>query len=176
MRKPWRPDMPALLPPPRMRQCSGLSRSFLRGPDGPCGDSTRTSPALRRSYRAKETAGQNKIRITKVSTVLGEPRRAYWLGLIMARTVKVPPGRHELLCKAALAASSEAQRITSLAMGQPRRTTRRSTRTARMCSVLPGYVTQAVRSMSALVAGVCIRLRCSRRSWSLPDDERTLNQ
>src|SRR5262252_3134714 len=84
MRKPWRPEMPALLPPARMRQCSGLSRSFLRGPDGPRGASTWTTPALWRSYRAKETAGQNKIRITKVSTLPGEPRPAprlisyYW--------------------------------------------------------------------------------------------------
>src|SRR5215467_12223298 len=74
MRKRWRPEMPALLPPARMRQCSGLSRSFLRGPAGPRGASTWTSPALWRSYRAKETAGQNKIRITKVSTLPGEPR------------------------------------------------------------------------------------------------------
>ena len=54
----------------------GLSRSFLRGPDGPCGGSTWTTPALRRSYRARETAGGNKIRITRVSTVSGEPRDA----------------------------------------------------------------------------------------------------
>jgi hypothetical protein len=66
--------MPTLLPPTRMRQCSASSRSFLRGPDGPCGGSTWTSPALRRSYRTRETAGQSKIRITKVSTVSGEPR------------------------------------------------------------------------------------------------------
>ena len=72
----WRPDMPALLPPSRMRQCSGSSRSFLRGPDGPCGGSTWTRPALRRSYRARETTSGNKIRITKVSTVSGEPRMA----------------------------------------------------------------------------------------------------
>jgi hypothetical protein len=70
----WRPEMPALLPPARMRPCSGLSRSFLRGPDGPCGGSIWATPALRRSYWARETAGGNKIRMTKVSTVLGEPR------------------------------------------------------------------------------------------------------
>ena len=74
MRRHWRPDMPALLPPARMHQCSGSSRSCLRGPDGPRGASTWTSPALRRSYRARENAGQSKIRITKVSTVPGEPR------------------------------------------------------------------------------------------------------
>src|SRR6478735_8393666 len=74
MRRHWRPDMPALLPPSTMRQCPASSRSFLRGPDGPYGGSTWTSPALRRSYRAQETAGQSKIRITKVSTVSGEPR------------------------------------------------------------------------------------------------------
>jgi integrase-like protein len=72
--KHWRPEMPAFLPPARMRHCSGLSRSFLRGPGGPCGGSTWTTPTLRRSHRARETAGGNKIRITKVSTVLGEPR------------------------------------------------------------------------------------------------------
>ena len=42
-------------------------------------------------------------------------------GLIMACSVKVPPGRREWLCSAALAASSEAQRITSSAMGQSRK-------------------------------------------------------
>jgi hypothetical protein len=68
--------MPSLLPPARMRQCPASSRSFLRGPDGPCGGSTWTGPALRRSYRARENAGQNKIRITKVSMVSGEPRRS----------------------------------------------------------------------------------------------------
>jgi hypothetical protein len=48
-----------------------------RRPDGPpCGGSTWTSPALRRSYRATEDRGRNKIRITKVSTVSGEPRPA----------------------------------------------------------------------------------------------------
>ena len=68
--------MPALLLPPTMRPCSASSRSFLLGgPDGPaCGGSTWTSPALRRSYRARENRGRNKIRITKVSTVSGEPR------------------------------------------------------------------------------------------------------
>ena len=47
----------------------------------PTGASTWTSPALWRSYRAKETAGQNKIRITKVSTLPGEPRAPHgtWL-------------------------------------------------------------------------------------------------
>ena len=40
----------------------------------------------------------------------------------MARTVKVPPGRRERLCWAALAASSEAHRITSSALGQSSRT------------------------------------------------------
>src|SRR6185312_10495580 len=59
-----------------MRQCPASSRSFLRGPDGPCEGSTWTSPALRRSYRARETTGESKIRITKVSTVPGEPRAA----------------------------------------------------------------------------------------------------
>jgi hypothetical protein len=69
--------MPALLPPTKMRLCSAKSRSFLLGgPDGPArGASTWTTPALRRSYRARENRGKNKIRITKVSTVLGEPRR-----------------------------------------------------------------------------------------------------
>ena len=38
------------------------------------------------------------------------------LGLTAARTVKVPSGRRERLCRAALAASSEAQRITSSAL------------------------------------------------------------
>ena len=42
----------------------------------------------------------------------------------MARTVKVPPGRRERLCWAALAASSEAHRITSSALGQSSRTAR----------------------------------------------------
>jgi len=41
---------------------------------GPGPGSTWTSPALRRSYRARENRGRNKIRITKVSTVSGEPR------------------------------------------------------------------------------------------------------
>jgi hypothetical protein len=53
--------MPALPPPARMRQCPASSRSFLRRPDGPCGDSTWTSPALRRSYKARENRDQNKI-------------------------------------------------------------------------------------------------------------------
>ena len=68
--------MPVLLLPSTMRPCSASSRSFLLGgPDGPaCGGSTWTSPALRRSYRARENRGRNKIRITKVSTVSGEPR------------------------------------------------------------------------------------------------------
>src|SRR5215467_4856115 len=73
MRRHWRPNMPALLPPARMHQCSGSSRSFLRGPDGPRGASTWTSPALRRSYRARESAGQSKIRITKSPQLQGNP-------------------------------------------------------------------------------------------------------
>src|SRR5215469_12149175 len=76
MRRHWRPNMPALVPPPRMRQRSGSSRSFLRGPDALAGGSTWTTPALQRSYRARETARGNKIRISKVSTVTGEPRLA----------------------------------------------------------------------------------------------------
>jgi len=79
--------MPALLLPSTMRLCSASSRSFLLGgPDGPpCGGSTWTSPALRRSYRATENRGRNKIRITKVSTVPGEPRldnkeASFWRG------------------------------------------------------------------------------------------------
>jgi hypothetical protein len=39
-------------------------------------------------------------------------------GLMTARTVKVPPGRRERLCWAALAASSEAHKITSSAREQ----------------------------------------------------------
>src|SRR5450755_535948 len=38
--------------------------------------------------------------------------RTWQPGWTVARTVKVPPGRREWLCRAALAASSEAQRIT----------------------------------------------------------------
>ena len=60
------------------------------------------------------------------------------LRLTMARMVKVPPGRRERLCWAALAASSEAHRITSSALGQSSRTARRSARTVRMCLVPPG--------------------------------------
>jgi hypothetical protein len=68
--------MPALLPPTRMRLGPAKSGSLLLGgPDGPaCGASTWTTPALRRSYRARGDSGRNQIRITKVSTVLGEPR------------------------------------------------------------------------------------------------------
>src|SRR4029453_5285976 len=87
MRRHWQPDMPALVPPARRRQGSGLSRSFLRGPGGPCGGSTWTSPALRRSYKARESAGQSKIRITKVSTVSGEPRSAGLPGLLAGSVV-----------------------------------------------------------------------------------------
>ena len=53
--------MRPLLPPPRMRQCSAQSGSFLLGPDGPCGGCTWTCPALRRSHRARENRDQNKI-------------------------------------------------------------------------------------------------------------------
>jgi hypothetical protein len=49
--------MPTLLPPPTIGRCSVSSRSFLLGPDGPCGGSTWTSPALRRSYRTTGEPG-----------------------------------------------------------------------------------------------------------------------
>jgi hypothetical protein len=67
-----------------------LSRSFLRGPDGPCGASIWTRPAPRRSYRARKNRGRNKIRITKVSTISGEPRIADYgqLVLILAALVR----------------------------------------------------------------------------------------
>src|SRR5215467_8243065 len=64
--------------------------------------------------------------------------RTWWPGLIAARTVKVPPGRRESLWSAALAASSDAQRITSSAMGQSVSKGRRSARTNRMCSAAVG--------------------------------------
>ena len=69
-----------LLPPSSIARCSAKSRSFLLGPDGPAGASTWTAPALRRSHRARENRGQNKISSIKVSTVRGEPRddRAPW--------------------------------------------------------------------------------------------------
>jgi hypothetical protein len=47
-------------------------------------------------------------------------------------------GQAERLCWAALAASSEAHRITSSARGQSSRIARRPARTARMCSVPAG--------------------------------------
>ncbi len=53
--------MSPLLPPPRIRRCSAQSRSFLLGPDGPCGGCTWTGPALRRSYKQEEPGDQNKI-------------------------------------------------------------------------------------------------------------------
>ncbi len=83
--------MPPLLPPPIMRPCSAQSRSFLLGgPDSPpCGGSTWTSPALWRSYRARENRGRNKIRITKVSTVPGEPRAKAAHG-VLPRCTKTP--------------------------------------------------------------------------------------
>ena len=68
--------MSSLLLPPMMRRCSAKSRSFLLGrPDGlPAGASTWTAPALRRFHWATENRGQNKISLTRVSTVSGEPR------------------------------------------------------------------------------------------------------
>jgi len=47
---------------------SGLSRSFLRRPDGLYGLPWTVS-ALRRCYRARVTAGQNKIHIASVFTL-----------------------------------------------------------------------------------------------------------
>jgi hypothetical protein len=41
--------------------CSAQSRSFLRGPGGPCGGSIWTGPALRRSNSARENRDQTKI-------------------------------------------------------------------------------------------------------------------
>jgi hypothetical protein len=62
-----------LLPPPRMRRCSAQSRSFLLGPDGPCGASTWTGPALRQSHRTTRTGTKQGQQI-KVSAVSGELR------------------------------------------------------------------------------------------------------
>jgi hypothetical protein len=44
-----------------------------------CGGSIWTAPALRRSYRARRNRDRNKIRITKVSTVSGEPRKWFMM-------------------------------------------------------------------------------------------------
>ncbi len=66
--------MSPLLPPSRMRQCSAPSRSFLRGPAGPCGGCIWTRPALRRSHRARRTGTETRSAQIKVSTVRGEPR------------------------------------------------------------------------------------------------------
>jgi hypothetical protein len=65
--------MPPPLQPPTIGWCSASSRSFLLGPDGPCGGSTWTSPALRRSHRARRTGRRNKIRITKSPRFEGNP-------------------------------------------------------------------------------------------------------
>ena len=81
--------------------------------------------------------------------------RAQRSGLTVARTVKVPPGRRDRLCWAAFAASSEAQRIASSALGQSWNTARRSARITRTWSVPPGYVTSVERGPSVLGAGVC---------------------
>ncbi len=108
--------MSALLPPTRMRPCSAKSRSFLRGgPDGPaCGASTWTTPVLWRSHRARQNRSRNKIRITKVSTVLGEPRftnteRLALAGMMDVRQSGPGPGTQSRRAnRAALAADGRA--------------------------------------------------------------------
>ncbi len=71
---------------------------------------------------------------TLSSTSMRMERRPGWTA---ARTMKVPPERRESLCRALLAASSEAQTITSSA-GQPCSSPCRSARTALTCSTPPG--------------------------------------
>jgi hypothetical protein len=62
------------LPPTSIRRCSAQSRSSLLGPDGPAG------PPPGQRLRSGVSIGQggdgeNKIRLNKVSTLSGEPRR-----------------------------------------------------------------------------------------------------
>jgi hypothetical protein len=51
--------------PQRCTDARPPSRSFLLGAHGPCGGLHLDSAALRRSYRARENPGRNKIRVTE---------------------------------------------------------------------------------------------------------------
>ena len=67
--------MPPALPPRSIGRCSAQSRSFLRGPDGPCGASTWTAPALRQSHRTRKNRDQSKISSDQsVHGLRGTPR------------------------------------------------------------------------------------------------------
>src|SRR5262249_31423554 len=66
--------MSPLLPPPRMRQCSAPSRSFLLGPNGPAGAAPGQNLRSGALIGQGEPGTETRSAQIKVSTVRGEPR------------------------------------------------------------------------------------------------------
>src|SRR5579859_4989140 len=96
MRRPWRPDMPAVLPPSTIGRCSASSRSFLLGPDGPAGAPPGQGLRSGALIELRANREQKQDPYYKVSTVSGEPRADYvaWsarLAFPRLRTAKSEP-------------------------------------------------------------------------------------